>query len=82
MSREPRVALPGYTCSEIDSVIELMEDLRKANEALREWCAYYEERVAEVETERDNLEENLEGKLDALEDKIEALTEELEALKS
>ena len=52
-NREP----VGYTCPDIDCVIEAMEMLRKSNEKLREWGQNEASDVDDLTVERDGLQE-------------------------
>lgn len=57
MSRRQPV---GYTCPDIDGIIETLEELRESNQKLREWGRDEADRVDELETERDALREEVE----------------------
>lgn len=59
---------PLPTCPDINAAISHMEDVRKANEQLRDCVAYWKERAEEAEAEV----EELEKKIIQLEDEMSA----------
>lgn len=52
--------LPSETCPDIDNVVGIMEDLRKANQELRDAAIWWRDRCEETADERDTFEMRLE----------------------
>lgn len=65
-------SLPGSTCPDLDNIIELVESVRKANQALREAA----ETGQDLEDELDKAEERIKE----LECEVEDLLSEVEEL--
>ena len=68
---------PNYTCPIIDEAIEKMEDVRKANDGLREWGRGNAERAEQLEEEVSDLEQKV-GELEALVEELRAEISSLE----
>ena len=79
---------PEYSCGHFDDAIKHLELARKANEELREWGRYEEEKVEKLMNEKEDLElqisflrESFEAKLQTKEEEIEELKTQIEKLK-
>lgn len=59
LDKHHRSGLPENTCPDIDSVIDILEELRKANTELRAAAEYWKDQCETVADERDQLELDL-----------------------
>jgi len=67
---------PDYTCPQIDSAIDMLEDLRKSSDEVRQWAR---RKADELEGAQEEI-SALETKVSELEDEVETLKDRIKEL--